>query len=326
MALKILLVISIVLQLFAAAVAIRLTRVTKYNLSWMLISIALTLMIAQRIVELVQSIGERFEIREDVFVWIGVITSLCFAAGVFLIREILNYTANMEEKRRLYEKRILSAIIQTEEKERLRFSNEIHDGIGPLLSSAKMSVSLLAKLSPAPQQREIIENISTAIDESIKSVKEISNNLNPHILMNFGLIRALNNFIKKISVFHAVKIYINTDLHNTRLDPDLEVILYRVICEMINNTMKHAEASRVNLNIELKNDTIYVEYEDNGIGFIPEEVMDAEGGGMGLSNIVSRIGSVKGIVDILSAPGKGTHITINVNTKNLWKKSHAGLS
>ncbi|MCC8087752.1 MAG: histidine kinase [Rikenellaceae bacterium] len=323
MVLKILLVISIILQLFAALVAMRLTRVTKYNLSWILISTALTLMIAQRIAEFVQTSGKEIEISEEIYVWIGVVTSLCFAAGVFLIREIFNYTANREEKRRMYEKRILNAIIQTEEKERQRFSKEIHDGIGPLLSSAKMSVSMLAKLNSQTEHKAVIDNISTVIEESIKSAKEISNNLNPHILMNFGLIRALDNFIKKISVSHTVKINFDTNLRNIRLDQDLEVILYRVACEMINNSLKHADASVINLNIEKNGDIVSILFEDNGRGFIPEEVIDVAGGGMGLSNIVSRIGSVKGIVDIISAPGSGTKITVNVNSKELWKQGNA---
>ena len=318
MVLKILLLISIVLQLSAAVIAIRLTRVTKYNLSWILITIALTVMALQPLAEFMQvGFGKEYMVAQDIVVWVGVLTSLCFAAGVFLIRKILNYISTVETKRRLYEKRILNAIIQTEERERQRFSKEIHDGLGPLLSSVKMSVSALDRMNTDPKQQAIIRNASVVVDEAVRCLKEVANNLNPHILMNFGLIRGLNNFINKVASFGGIKIRFDTNLKDERFDPNVEVILYRVVCEMINNTLKHARARQINLNIAYKNEEILLIFEDDGIGFEPEKAIDVPGGGMGLSNIVSRIGSIKGSVDIYSKPDCGTTITIKVNAKRI---------
>lgn len=315
MVLKILLLISIILQLSAAAIAIRLTRVTKYNSAWTLITVGLTAMALQRMVEFAQMLGKEFTVPQDVFVWIGILTSLCFAIGVLLIRKILNHINKMERKRRLDEKRILNVVIRTEEKERQRFSKEIHDGLGPLLSSVKMSVSALDRMNTDPKQKAIIANTSLVVDEAVKCIREVSNNLNPHVLSNFGLIRALNNFINKLSVFSSVGINFTTNLKDARLDPDIEVILYRIICEMINNTLKHADASHINLSVNCKNEEITVIFEDDGIGFDPDKVINTPEGGMGLSNIISRVSSLKGDVVIDSKPGSGTTITIKVSTK-----------
>lgn len=312
MVLKILLVISIILQLAAAVIATRLTRVTKYNLSWILITIALTIMTLQRVAEFAEIMGLNFKLAQNVYVWTGVVTSVCFAAGIFLIRKIISYITMMEEKRRLYEKRILDAIIQTEERERQRFSKEIHDGLGPLLSSAKMSVSVLAKMNTDPARKEIIDNMNTVVEESVKAIKEISNNLNPHMLMNFGLVSAVNNFIKKLLRPAEVRMDFTSNLRDKRFGFDTEVILYRVICEMINNTMKHAEATAIKLDINFKNDEITITFEDDGKGFDMEKLAETPGKGMGLSNITSRINSLKGEVGIRTAPGEGTAINIRV--------------
>lgn len=321
MVIKILLVISIILQLVAASIAIKLTRVTKYNFSWILITVALTAMILQRCLELIQFVfGKEIYLAPDIHVWIGIITSLCFAVGVFLIRKILNYITMIENKRRLYERRILNAIIQTEEKERQRFSKEIHDGLGPLLSSVKMSVSALDKMNTDGKQDNIIKNTNLVIDEAIRCLKEISNNLNPHVLTNFGLVRAINNFINKLAAFSKVKTQFTNNFKDKRFEPDVEVILYRVVCEMINNTLKHADATQIKLDMTFRNDEINLIFEDNGRGFNPQEVIDTPGGGMGLSNIISRVSSIKGEVDIFSEHGKGVRITIKAKAQEIKVK------
>lgn len=314
MILKILLIISIILQLSAAVIAIRLTRVTKYNSAWTLITIALTAMALQRLLEFAQTIGMEFYLSDEVRVWTGVFTSLCFAVGVLYIRKILSYISMMESKRRGYEKRILNAVIQTEEKERQHFSKELHDGLGPLLSSAKMSVSALDRMNTDPKQKALIANTNLVIDEAIRSLKEVSNNMNPHVLTHFGLIRAITNFTNKMSAFSHVKVNFKTNIKEKRFDPNVEVILYRVVCEMINNTLKHASAREINLTILLKNKEITIIFADDGVGFEPEKVIEVPGGGMGISNIFSRIGSLKGEVNIDSHPGGGTRITIVAST------------
>ncbi len=209
-------------------------------------------------------------------------------------------------------KRILTAVLRTEEKARSRFSKELHDGLGPLLSSARMSLSALQRESLPADQQEIIDNTTYVIDEAIRSLREISNNLSPHVLNDFGLARGVQNFVGKSSAMHDVKIRFTTNLRSERYDTDVEVILYRVVCELVNNSLKHSGCTEINLSLSKSGDTLALDYTDNGRGFNPAAVTDC---GMGLSNIASRINSLNGRFDITSAKGVGMQAKIRVSTQ-----------
>ncbi|WP_321286302.1 ATP-binding protein [uncultured Sunxiuqinia sp.] len=318
MVLQILLGISIILQFFAAGVAIKLTRVTKYNFSWILLTIGFIFVAISRTMEFLPFISS-FEPQDlgEVAVWFGVVISLTFAIGVFMIQRIFKYMKRVEDSRRLTEKMFLNAVIQTEEKERKRFAKDLHDGLGPLLSTVKMSVSSLAQLEHDQASKEIVDNTEMVINEAIKSLKEISDNLSPHVLNNFGLLRALRNFTNKINVTKVIQIELISNLGNERFDNNVEVVLYRVICELINNTIKHANAKNVQISVLKEANHISILYHDDGQGFNKKELDEQPIiGGMGFSNIYSRINSLKGEINIQSELKEGTQVTIKVNTKN----------
>ena len=314
MILKILFVIAIILQFFAVAVALKLTRVTKYNFSWMLLTLGFILMAVMRLVEFLPYVSNvKPQDYREIYVWGGVITSLAFAIGVFMIQKIFKYMKRVEESRRLIEKMFLNTIIQTEEKERKRFAKDLHDGLGPLLSSVKMSVSSLAQMKHDEASREIVENTELAINEAIKSLKEVSDNLSPHVLNNFGLVRALNNFANKINVTKTIRINLTPKITDERFDSNVEVVLYRVICELINNTIKHAQAKKIDISLTQEDDFLNIVYKDDGKGFDVNKVIEQPGSsGMGFSNIYSRINSLKGEISIESEHRKGTLVTIKV--------------
>ena len=313
MILKILFIVSILFQLVAAVVAIRLIRATKYNASWILISVALTLMAITRIGEFVRHImGRAWPMSQEFMVWMGILISVCFTIGIFMIPKILNYIFQMDYQRRISAERIINIVIHTEERERMRFSKDIHDDLGPLLSSAKMSISALAGTELSKEQKEIIDNTNLVIDEAVKSLKLISNNISPHILNNFGLERAIDNFIKKFESISDLKINFQSNLKKIRLVNNIEVILYRIVCEMVNNTIKHSGATRADVSLMLNEGELTLEYGDNGCGFIVENALE-NSSGMGLSNIISRVESIKGEVKIDSNLGQGTRFSIKIN-------------
>ncbi|MBK5202625.1 MAG: hypothetical protein JJE45_02765 [Prolixibacteraceae bacterium] len=314
MILKIILVISIILQLFAVSVAIKLTKVTKYNFSWMLLTVGFILTEISLIIQFLPYISnfKPNEIGQHI-IWLGVIKALCFAIGVFMIQKIFKYMKKVEDSRRLTEKMFLNAVIQAEEKERKRFANELHDGLGPLLSTIKMSFSALVQNEPEKFSGEIVDNTEIVINEAIKTLKEISNNLSPHVLTNFGLYRALRNFINKINALRTITINLDSNLGNKRYDTNIEIVLYRVICELIHNTVKHAEAKKIDISLMEDGKNITIAYKDNGKGFDPEKLKKQTGSkGIGLSNIFSRINSLKGEFTLDSHPGKGIYVFIKV--------------
>lgn len=318
MVLQILLVITIILQIFAVAVAIKLTKVTKYNFSWILLTVGFVFMAVRRSVEFLPYISNFVpqDFRE-VFVWMGVTTSLTFAIGVFFIQRIFKYMKKVEDSRRLTEKLFLNAIIQTEEKERKRFAKDLHDGLGPLLSTVKMSVSSLAQMEQDPSSQEITHNTELVINEAIKSLKEISNNLSPHVLNNFGLRRAITNFTNKINATKALDIKIRSNLKDERFDNNVEVVLYRVLCELINNTVKHAGAKKISINLNKEGKYVTIAYNDDGKGFdVKKHIERPSASGMGVSNIFSRINSLKGEINVESGNEKGTLVFIKVNIED----------
>jgi len=309
------LLISIALQLIAAIFALRLMRVTKYRASWVLISLGFLLMAIVRTIKLIQFVGDDFSfyltMADD---WLGVVISFLFTAGVFLIGEIFYSLKRAEIERNRSEKRLLNAIIRTEERERKRFAKDLHDGLGPLLSTVKMSVSALLQTNGIDNSnnKTILENTNVVINEAINSIKEISNNLSPHVLTNFGVVSAIKNFSHKINQTKSITINFSTNMEDERFDHNTEIVLYRATCELINNTLKHASAKNITINITKHHKTLAIQYSDDGIGFAADAKLQTHSEGMGFSNISSRIKSINGVFIINSAPGEGLNAFIKV--------------
>ena len=240
MLIKILLVIAILIQTVATAYALKLVRATKYNSVWILFIVGFSLLSVERFVQLLMASGQY--VPRWWFAYLGIVISICLSIGVMYAHKLFKYIGRLNRQRQLLNKRILTAVLRTEEKARSRFSKE-------LLSSARMSLSALARDERSPEQKEIIDNTTYVIDEAIRSLREISNNLSPHVLNDFGLARGVQNFIDKSAAMHDVKIRFTTNLRSERFDTDVEVILYRVICELINNSLKHAACSSINLSL-----------------------------------------------------------------------------
>ena len=308
MLIKVLLVISIIVQTLATIYALRLVRATKYNSVWILFIVGFSLLTIERLVQLLIDLGVEVMPRWW-FAYLGVTVPICLLIGVMYPHKLFTYIDRLNHQRTLLNKRILTAVLRTEEKARSRFSKELHDGLGPLLSSAKMSLTALSRDERNAEQREIIDNTTYVIEEAIRSLREISNNLSPHVLNDFGLARGVQNFIDKSAAMHDAKIRFTTNLRTERYDTDIEVILYRVICELINNSLKHAACTSINLSLSQNGSELTLDYTDNGRGFNPQAMMDC---GMGLSNIASRINSLGGTFDIANAEGGGAVVTISL--------------
>ncbi|MCM1300191.1 MAG: histidine kinase [Alistipes senegalensis] len=305
-----LLVIAILIQTVATVFALRLVRTTKYNSVWILFIIGFFLLSVEHVVQLCHVTGG-YEPGAWV-IYLSIVISMCLSIGVMYAHKLFKYIDRLNRQHQLLNRRILTAVLRTEEKARSHFSKELHDGLGPLLSSAKMSLTALSHDERTPEQREIIDNTTYVIDEAIRSLREISNNLSPHVLNDFGLARGVQNFIEKSAAIHDVKIRFTTNLRSERYDKEVEVILYRVICELINNSLKHSGCKAVHLSLAQNSAELALDYTDDGRGFNPQAMMDC---GMGLSNIASRVNSLGGTFQIVSSKGKGMRAAIRIRTQ-----------
>jgi len=308
------LIISIIFQLLAAFIALGLTRQTKFNISWVLISIAFLLIALRRILDLVPIYYKEFQ--SDIYIidrLMGIFTSVFLLLGVIFIRRLFKFLKRIDDIRRESETRVLQAIMQTEERERRQLAKDLHDGIGPLLSNIKMSVSALDKSQINGFNRTVVDNISTLINESITALKYTSNNLSPHILDNFGLASAVNSFTENINRIGKIEITFNNNVENTRFESQIETNLYRIICELFQNTVKHANASKVSLLVHFNEGKIIIQYFDDGIGFDPEDVIKMSG--MGISNMKSRLKALDGEIEFKRIMPRGMMTSIVLKTK-----------
>ncbi|MDP3444486.1 MAG: ATP-binding protein, partial [Ignavibacteria bacterium] len=142
--------------------------------------------------------------------------------------------------------------------------------------------------------------------------REIANNLTPNLLNDFGLIEALSVYVEKINKTNTVLINFRVDTSFPDLPKQTEVALYRVICELINNTLKHASASKIIISLLKDEKQIEVMYSDNGIGFDVQKMLSSPSKGLGLSNIISRVKSISGNCTFTSEPGHHFTSLINV--------------
>jgi len=207
----------------------------------------------------------------------------------------------------------LAAVIEAEEKERERLSKELHDGLGPLLSTIKLYVNemISSQDNKNPENDEINKYALELIDEALNTTRAISNNLMPRVMTDYGLIKGIDTFCKRVNLTNSVKISFYP-ANYTKQDLTLELILYRVINELINNTIKHANATNIHISLGIDNDTVHLIYKDNGIGFNYDRMLNDAKSGIGLKNILSRLRSVNGIIEVNSNTGKGTEVNIQI--------------
>jgi len=309
--------ITIGLHITAAVISLRLTKRTKYSLSWIFITLGFSFLLVRRVIESLSvfNIESNADEQSIVYIWFGIATSFFFAVGLILVSKIFDYMNKMEKEKRDNEKKFLSVIIQTEEKERERIAKDIHDGLGPLISTIKMSVSAL-KNEKSHNKQEIMENLELVISESLKTLKDISDNLSPHVIENFGLIKAMRNFIYKINASEAITIDFISPDESKRLPQNIEIVLYRVLCELINNTIKHAKASIISINMTYDIKQVHIDYSDDGLGFETDTLFKPQVAGSGFYNIFSRINSLNGSIETVSNPGKGIQVKIKIPISN----------
>ena len=307
------LIISIVLQIIAAIIALRFMKLTKYRLSWILLSLSFGLMAVRKIIQFFEFFkGTPSFTWQLIDEWIGVLISVMIIVGVVLIRELFYSLKRADTDRLRSEKRVINAIINTEENERKRFAKDLHDGLGPILSTVKMSLSALTDRIKDPSGSVILTNTNHLVNEAISTIKDISNNLSPHVLSNFGLASAISAFTTKINQTKAVEIDFKSNMEAQRLDNEKEVVVYRAVCELINNSIQHSGASRIEIELNKHEKFITLQFYDNGRGFDTSSISKEDTKGTGLSNIETRVKTVEGVFILESTPGKGTSALIKL--------------
>ncbi|WP_400193537.1 PAS domain S-box protein [Hymenobacter sp. B81] len=201
------------------------------------------------------------------------------------------------------QKEVLSAILHTQEDERKRIAEALHNGVGQLLYATKLH------LEPRPVDESHRTAALNIINEAIKATRNISFELTPNILEDFGLKTALEEICKRIP--HVLRVHLSVGELPEPLSPVLSTAVYRIVQELLNNVMKHAQARETFVYVEPAGAQLHVSVEDDGVGFDVGEATSHRSG-IGLSGIRNRVSLLGGQLTIRSQPGRGTAISIEL--------------
>lgn len=205
---------------------------------------------------------------------------------------------------------MMSSIINAQEKERTRLGRELHDGVGQLLSAIKLNLNVLAlDFKEDISKIDTVDDLKEIIDKAIDEVRNISHNLVPQSLEEFGLALAVENMCNTMNYRQKSEvIYDIFQLNNIRFNSIIELNYYRIAQEMLQNAIKHSQATEIYLLLEYANEKLSLEVRDNGQGI--QDIDKAQNKGIGLNNIISRINYLNGTVEFDSVLGKGTSIKV----------------
>jgi signal transduction histidine kinase len=219
---------------------------------------------------------------------------------------------NSEEALEKSTKRLreLSAYIQkVQEEEKKRISRELHDNFGQILTSIKMNVELL---SGGNISGDVIPEIKKQLENARKEIRELSHNLRPRVLDDYGLQPALKMLCEDASKNTGIKGSFYSHNYSVRLSAEIESNIYRIVQEALNNIAKHSKASEFTVQLIQHADKLVISVADDGIGFSNGKKNDDSKSGMGMINIAERVFSMNGEFNMSSEPGDGTEIMIEI--------------
>ncbi len=254
------------------------------------------------------------------------------SAAAILVISLLSYR-NYRNRQKLQQQRIneletekqlmaTEAVLKGEEQERTRLAKDLHDGLGGMLSGIKYSLNTMkGNLVMTPENAQAFERSMDMLDSSIKEMRRVAHNMMPEALVKFGLDAALRDFCNDINQSGALKVsYQSIGLADIDIDQTSAITVYRIVQELLNNTMKHSSAGSAIVQVSMTGGLLSVTVEDDGKGFDTTILRQAKarpddqvGRGIGWANIQNRVEFLKGKIDVSSEPGKGTSVHIEFN-------------
>jgi signal transduction histidine kinase len=199
-------------------------------------------------------------------------------------------------------------LVEGQEEERKRIAGELHDGLGVLLSATKMQIALLGDKNP--EHKEMVDKAARLLEQASGDVRKISHNMMPGLLTKLGFFEAVEDLFENITDKQDLNAVCTITGEQDRLAENKEIMLYRIVQEMVNNTLKHAEARKINLDIKILPEMLDIKYSDDGKGFDFKQKLESES--IGLKSIQSRVDFLNGKLTVVSRPGEGVNYSVKV--------------
>jgi signal transduction histidine kinase len=252
---------------------------------------------------------------DNIFVLIIIATAGTFLmVASFIIIYVRNQSRILKQRQQLqqaelaHQKELLQIVIESQEEERTRIGRDLHDDVGAAISSLRIIIEMFNPVAIDDNYHQFIKSSKSIIDKMMTDVRHISHNLSPVALTYYGLGYAIEEQCVIINQSGKLEIALTNNAIPLleKLSLPVSTALFRVLEELLNNTMKHAKANKASINFIPDNNLLIIEYSDNGLGMDAELVKK----GMGLQNIESRLTVINAPYYINTAPGKGFFIQI----------------
>lgn len=220
---------------------------------------------------------------------------LALAIIVFFIvyqRRLLRQQEEMNRRDAAYQKELLLATIQSQEAERKRIASDLHDSVGVTLSTTKIYLKQITPEKKKEYISELKKESIELIDETIQNIRHISHALLPPVLERFGFVAAVEDIAEKINGMENLQMDFSTN-DNSRFPSDKEINLYRVVQELVNNTIKHSQANKISLILNFEKNKLSLFYSDNGVGIsFEKDKKPQKTKGLGMKNLESRLNAI----------------------------------
>ncbi|MDI6803729.1 MAG: PAS domain S-box protein [Bacteroidota bacterium] len=222
-------------------------------------------------------------------------------------------------KRKTELEKLSNDLVFVEERERKKFSRELHDSLGQALTALKINLDLsdTTMQEDILKSKEYIEECRNLVDEAVREVKQISYDLRPSVLDDFGLNAALRLQTSQFQKRVGISTILNLEVEDRRYDPTIETVIYRIVQEILTNIVKHSQANQVSIQLFKRDNVLVLTVSDNGIGFDMDKLTKREEqeAHFGLRNIQERVEFLGGKLYIDSTMGKGTEISVEIVLK-----------
>lgn len=245
---------------------------------------------------------------------LAIVLLLVISFLVIILRNLKRHWALNTEMQNLkmeQQNQLIEAAVRSEEIERHRIAEALHDEVGAILSSSKLHFQGIKEESLSDRDKEIYGKGKELLNEGIQKVRGISHNLHSNILKEFGLNEAIRHFIKLLSKGSLVDISSSLDDRYQTVNPENDISIYRMLQELVNNIIKHAEASEISISSEYRPDLLSLMIAHNGNGLTQKqfEELRYKKEGLGLKNIMNRVILLRGNIQFRSERND-SHITL----------------
>jgi PAS domain S-box-containing protein len=221
-------------------------------------------------------------------------------------------------KRKQAEASLMKSIVNTQEKERTRFAKDLHDGLGQVLTAAKINLNIAQeelKIVEDSKEQKIFDTIHKLLKQAISDTKTISHNITPHHLKDLGLIDTLKDLSANMSEVTKSEINFVSNVSKTGFSEEIDISLYRIVQELYNNSLKHGQATKIEMELSVDPEFVSLTYSDNGKGFNSKVVSNNTG--IGLKNINTRVIALFGEISIVSEENFGFRATLSIPLNTL---------